>query len=491
MSTAAFQMIDGVPTYNLFIGGEWVPSSRNEATASYNPATGDIYARVHQAGARETEAAIDAAHGAYKDWADKIVSEREAVFLRAADVLAAKTKEIVDVLIEESGSVAGKAGFEVGYCFDLLRTAASELRRSPGETMATDDARAIRLHHPPTARRDRRDRAVQRAVPSGDEEGRACSRRRQRLRAEAFGANAGDRPEDRRSVRRGRSAKGIAQRDPRTGRRIGSAIFADPRVRMVTFTGSTQTGRHLAVEAAKSLKKFTLEMGGKSPLIVLADADVDYAVRAAAFGIFFHQGQVCMANSRVLVEEPIFDAFCERFVAVAKSLKVGDPREPDTVIGPLIRGTQCAVIDGHVEDAVGKGATVLCGAKHEKQFYWPTVLKGVTPDMRIFHEESFGPVTSIIKVKDHNEALEIANNTSYGLSSGVITNDMQKALDFAFKLDAGMVHINDCTVADEPHVPFGGVKNSGYGREGGRFSMEEMTEVKWITVQRGQRGFPI
>ena len=255
MSTAALQMIDGVPTYNLFIGGEWVPSSRNEATASYNPATGDIYARVHQAGARETEAAIGAAHGAYKDWADKIVSEREAVFLRAADVLAAKTKEIVDVLIEESGSVAGKAGFEVGYCFDLLRTAASELRRSPRRDDGDHDAGAVRLHHPPAARRDRRDRAVQRAVPPGDEEGRACPRRRQRLRVEAFGANAGDRPEDRRSVRRGRSAKGIAQRNPRTG-----------------------------------------------------------------------------------------------------------------------------------------------------QFYWPTVLKGVTPDMRIFHEESFGPVTSIIKVKDHNEA---------------------------------------------------------------------------------------
>src|ERR1700731_3813957 len=157
-------MIDGVPTYNLFIGGEWVPSSRNEATASYNPATGNIYARVHQAGARETEAAIEAAHGAYKDWADKIVSEREAVFLRAADALATKSKEIVDVLIEESGSVAGKAGFEVGYCFDLRRTAASEaapVARRDGD----HDAGAVRLHYPPTARRDRRDRAVQRAVP--------------------------------------------------------------------------------------------------------------------------------------------------------------------------------------------------------------------------------------------------------------------------------------------------------------------------------------
>jgi acyl-CoA reductase-like NAD-dependent aldehyde dehydrogenase len=272
---------------------------------------------------------------------------------------------------------------------------------------------------------------------------------------------------------------------------IGAANFADPRVRMITFTGSTQTGRHLAVEAAKTLKRFTLEMGGKSPLIVLGDADIDYAVRAAAFGIFFHQGQVCMANSRILVEEPIFDTFCKRFAEVAKSLKVGDPREPGTVIGPLIRGTLCAVIDGHVEDAVNKGAKLLCGATHKDQYYWPTVLSGVTPAMRIFHEESFGPVTSIIKVRNHEEALEIANATDYGLSSGVITNDMQKALDLAFGLDSGMVHLNDCTVSDEPHVPFGGVKNSGFGREGGRFSMEEMTEVKWITMQRGQRAFPM
>jgi vanillin dehydrogenase len=152
-------------------------------------------------------------------------------------------------------------------------------------------------------------------------------------------------------------------------------------VRMITFTGSTHTGRMLAVEAAKTLKRFTLEMGGKSPLIVLGDADVDYAVKAAAFGIFFHQGQVCMANSRILVEAPIFDAFCERFAAVAQSLKVGDPREPDTVIGPLIRGTQCAVIDGHVQDAVAKGAKLMCGATHKDQYYWPTVLSGVTPDM--------------------------------------------------------------------------------------------------------------
>jgi vanillin dehydrogenase len=489
--TTAFEMIDGVPTYNLYIAGQWSRSSRNEATASYNPATGDIYARVHQAGQAETERAIDAAHEAYKRWASAVVSEREAVFLRAADVLAAKAKEITDVLIEESGSVAGKAGFEVGYCFDLLRTAAAELRRSPGETMPMTMPGQFGF----TVRQ-----------PLGVIAGIApfnapfLLAMKKVVLALAAGNGFVLKPSELTPVTGLKIAEvfheaklpaGLLSVIPGPAVEIGATIFADPRVRMVTFTGSTQTGRHLAVEAAKTLKRFTLEMGGKSPLIVLADADIDYAVKAAAFGIFFHQGQVCMANSRILVEEPIFDAFCERFVAVANGLKVGDPRDPDTVIGPLIRAAQCAVIDGHVEDAVSKGATVLCGAKHEAHYYWPTVLKGVTAAMRIFHEESFGPITSIIKINGHQEALEIANATSYGLSSGVITNDMQKALDLAFGLDAGMVHINDCTVADEPHVPFGGVKNSGFGREGGRFSMEEMTEVKWITLQRGQRGFPI
>ncbi len=489
--SAAFELIDGIPNYNLYVGGKWIRSSRNEAAESRNPATGELFARVQQAGASETELAISAAHGAYKAWAATPVSARESIFFRAADVLAAKTKEIVEVLIQESGSIAGKAGFEVGYCFDLLRTAAAEMRRSPGETMPLTAPGQFGF----TVRQPL-------GVIAGIAPFNAPFLLAMKKVVMALAAGNGFilKPSELTPVTGLKIAEvfdeaglppGLLSVVPGLASEVGAAIFADPRVRMITFTGSTQTGRHLAVEAAKTLKRFTLEMGGKSPLIVLGDADVDYAVRAAAFGIFFHQGQVCMANSRILVEEPIFDAFCERFVAVAKSLKVGDPREPDTVIGPLIRGTQCAVIDGHVEDAVDKGAKLLCGAKHEAQYYWPTVLSGVTREMRIFREESFGPITSIIKVRDHKEALEIANDTDYGLSAGVITNDMQKAMELAFSLDSGMVHLNDCTVSDEAHAPFGGVKNSGFGREGGRFSMEEMTELKWITIQSGQRAFPM
>ncbi|KAI5912347.1 aldehyde dehydrogenase family protein [Azoarcus sp. PA01] len=223
---------------------------------------------------------------------------------------------------------------------------------------------------------------------------------------------------------------------------------------------------------------------------MLKDADVDYAVDAAAFGIFLHQGQVCMANSRLIVEAPIFDAFCEKLTAKIKGFQVGDPHDPQTVIGPLIDRKQCRVLDGHVADAVAKGAKLLTGGRSEGAFYQPTILAGVTPDMLVFREESFGPAVSVIRAEDSEAALALANDSCYGLSSGLITNDLQKAFDLSLRLEAGMVHINDSSIMDEPHVPFGGVKDSGFGREGGHHSMDEMTELKWVTVQLGQRQFP-
>jgi aldehyde dehydrogenase (NAD+) len=271
---------------------------------------------------------------------------------------------------------------------------------------------------------------------------------------------------------------------------VGDLLISDPRVRLITFTGSTKTGRHIAVEAARHLKKFTLEMGGKSPLIVLKDADLDYAVDAAAFGAFLHQGQVCMANAKVIIEAPLFDAFKERFIAKTKTIPVGPPREKTSVIGPLIRESQCTFIDGQIAEARDKGAKIETGGTHEGRYYQPTVLSGVTAEMRIYHEESFGPVVSLIRADDAEEALRIANDTAYGLSAALITNDLQKALEFSTRLESGMVHVNDCTISDEPHVPFGGVKNSGFGREGGRSSWEELTEQKWITIQLGKREFP-
>ncbi len=484
------ERIDGVDTYKLFIDGKWVRSSRNSVVDDLNPSTGEIYARVQQAGPDETEQAIAAAHRARDTWGKSLASEREAVLLRAADVLVARTAEIRDVLINESGSTFGKAMFEVSYVIDLLRSAAGDVRHVFGETMPMTQPGQISL----TLRR-----------PLGVIAGIAPFNAPFLLAMKkvALALAAGNtfvlKPSEETPVIGLKIAELLSEAGlpagalnviPGPASQIGEKLLTDPRIKMITFTGSTKVGQYLAVEAARNQKKFTLELGGKSPLIVLKDANIDYAVKAAAFGIYFHQGQVCMANSRIIVEAPIYDAFCTAFAAKTATVKVGDPHDPTTVIGPLIRRNQCDFIDGQVEDAVGKGATLLAGGKHTGQFYQPTVLSEITPEMRLYSEESFGPVVSIYKANDSEHALEIANDTAYGLSSAVITNDLQKAFDLSLRLEAGMVHINDCTVSDEPHVPFGGVKNSGSGREGGRYSMEEMTELKWVTIQMGERQFP-
>jgi aldehyde dehydrogenase (NAD+) len=484
------QTTEPVKTYSLYIDGKWSGAADGAVADDFNPATGALFARVAQAGRADALRAVEAAYKARESWARMIVSERAAILLRAADILATRVDEYREVLIDESGSTFGKSMFEVFYCIDLLRSAAGDARHIFGETLPHSMNGQVGM----TIRQ-----------PLGVIGGIAPFNAPFLLAMKkvALALAAGNcfvlKPSEETPVIGLKIAElfeaaglppGVLNVVTGPARDVAGVLLSDPRVRMITFTGSTQVGKIIAVEAAKYLKKITLEMGGKNPLIVLGDADVDYAVRAGCFGIYFHQGQVCMANSRIIVEAPVFDEFCEKFAARAQTYKVGDPHDPQTVIGPLIRRTQCGFIDEQVKDAVAKGARVLTGGTHQDNFYQPTVVAGVTSDMRIYGEESFGPITSIIKAGSSEEALAIANDTSYGLASGIITNDLQKAMDLALRLESGMVHINDTTVSDEPHVPFGGIKNSGVGREGGRYSMEEMTELKWITVQLGQRQFP-
>jgi aldehyde dehydrogenase (NAD+) len=490
MDNAAWEMIDGLRTYKLFIDGEWVTSLRNEVAQDINPATGEVFAAVQQAGDHEIEMAIAAAHRASQSWGATLASERETLLLRTGDVIARRVDEIRDLLIEECGSAFNKALWEIDYVIDLMRSTAGDVRHVMGETMPMTQPGQISM-------------SVRR--PLGVIAGIAPfnSPFLLSMKKIAFALAAGNtfilKPSEETPIsgaiiadvfREAGLPKGVLNVIPGAPAHVGTKLLEDPRIRMITFTGSTRTGRYLAVEAARHLKRFTLEMGGKSPLIVLEDADLDYAVNTAAFGIFMHQGQVCMASSKVIVEEKLYPEFCRKFVEKAKSVKVGDPRNPGTVIGPLIRRSQCDFIDGHVKDAVEKGARLLTGGEHEGSFYQPTVMADVTPDMRIYTEESFGPIVSIIPARDSEEALAIANDTAYGLSAAVITNDLQKALDLSLRLESGMVHVNSTTISDEPHVPFGGVKNSGVGREGGRNSWEEMTEQKWITIQMGRQQFP-
>jgi aldehyde dehydrogenase (NAD+) len=476
--------------YKLFIGGEWVASSGNTILDDINPATGKVYARVHHASEADVERAIAAAHGARVAWGNSLANQRETILLKAADILEQRIPEIADVLMDEAGSVFGKAMFEASFVVNLLRSAAGECRRITGETMPSDSPGVFSM-------------SVRR--PLGVIAGIAPFNFPFLLAMKkvALALAAGNtfilKPSPYTPVTGLKIAeifeaaglpKGVLNVLPVELSVLGNRLMADPRIRMVTFTGSTGVGRQLAAEAGKYMKRITLELGGKSPLIVLKDADLDYAVKAAAFGMFLHQGQICMANSRLIVETPVFDAFCEKLVAKVATYQVGDPHDPHTVIGPLIDTRQCAVIDRHIKDAVAKGAKLLMGGTGEGAFYQPTVLAGVTPDMDVFREETFGPAMSVIRAADSEEALALANDSSFGLSAALITNDLQKAMDIALRLESGMVHVNDCTLLDEPHVPFGGVKDSGFGREGGKYSMDEMTEVKWITIQMGQRQFP-
>ncbi|MBE7728292.1 aldehyde dehydrogenase family protein [Komagataeibacter sp. FXV3] len=479
-----------MPTYRLYIDGAWVHGTGQPLADDFNPADRSLFARVEQAGPAEVERALDAAARAARTWGATLAGARECLLLRVRDVIHRRRDEIRDALIAECGSVFSKALWEIDYVIDLLQSAVGDVRHAFGETMPMTQAGQVSM-------------SVRR--PLGVIVGIApfnspfLLSMKKVVMALAAGNTFILKPSEETPVSGLLIADIFAEAGLPPGVlnvvvgdrvAVGEALVRDPRVRKITFTGSTCTGKHLAMEAARNLKRFTLEMGGKSPLIVLKDADPDYAVDAAAFGIFLHQGQVCMASSRVIVEAPLYDAFCEKFVAKARTIRTGDPRDPATVIGPLIRPAQCDFIDGHIVDARAHGATVMLGGTHDGPYYAPTILTGVTPAMRIYHEESFGPIVSIFRAQDAEDALRLANDTSYGLSAAVITNDLQKAFDLSLRLESGMVHVNDCTISDEPHVPFGGVKNSGFGREGGRYSMEEMTEVKWITIQLGKNSFP-
>jgi acyl-CoA reductase-like NAD-dependent aldehyde dehydrogenase len=473
-----------------YIGGKALEIPLTALTDVVNPANQKPFAKIFMAQEEHMRAAINAADGAKMSWAATSPSERERLLRRAADELVAATQEIVDLLIDEAGSTVGKAHMEVLITADDLRSIAGEARRIHGDVIPSNIPGLISMVF-------RRPLGVVAGIAPFNFPVILS------LKKAAFALAAGNtfvlKPSEETSLiglklaevfERAGIPAGVFNVVPGDGARMAQVLYDDPRVKLISFTGSTTVGRIIATECAKRGKKFTLEMGGKSPLIVLQDADVDYAVDSACFGLFIHQGQICMAGSRIIVEAPIYEEFLKRFVAKAQTMKVGDPRDPHTIIGPLIRSSQCPMIDKKVKEAVAAGARLLCGGKYEGNFYYPTVVADVKPDMAVFRDELFGPVAAVTKANDVDHALTLANSSSYGLSSAVLTNNMQLAMRFAMELESGMVHLNGPTLLDEVVAPFGGVKDSGAGREGGRWSIEEMTEVKWVTIQMGKRQYP-
>jgi benzaldehyde dehydrogenase (NAD) len=282
----------------------------------------------------------------------------------------------------------------------------------------------------------------------------------------------------------------IVTNAPKDASAVVDALIAHPAVRRVNFTGSSRVGKIVAKKCAEYLKPVLLELGGKSPLLVLDDADIDEAVSAAAFGAFANQGQVCMSTERIVVDDKVADTFVARFALKAKSLSVGDPREGKAVLGSLIDRSAAERVTALVLDACAKGASLVAGGSVNGTLVNAHVLDRVTPQMRIYEEESFGPVTTIVRVKGDEEAIRVANDTPYGLSAAVFSRDVTRAFGVARRIDTGICHINGPTVHDEAQMPFGGVKDSGYGRFGGKAAIDQFTELRWITIQSGHRHYP-
>jgi acyl-CoA reductase-like NAD-dependent aldehyde dehydrogenase len=476
-------------TYQMFIGGQWVDALSGATFNDLNPYTGEVYARVAKGDAKDADLAMGAAYAARKQWASTPPIKRARVLSKASEILETNRKEFADVLTEEGGGTFGKVMFEISQTVDLLDTASADSKRILGETFHTDpDKLSMTLRRPRgtvvaitpwnfplvlSMYKVAYSLATGNTVvlkPASD--------------TPVIGLKIGE------LFEKAGLLPGALNVITGPGSVLGDALIDDDRCSFVAITGETVTGRHVAQRAAAKLKEYTLELGGKNPLIILADADMDYAVKTATFSAFLHQGEICLSVDRVIVEKSIVEEFSKKLAELAAGLPVGDPRLPTTFIGPVISDDQVQKIDSHVKDAVAKGAKLLTGGTYEKRLYRPTVLTNINRGMKIYYEETFGPVTSIIAVKDEKEALEVANDTTYGLSSGVITKDLEKAMFLAEGLEAGMVHVNDGSIDAEASCPFGGCKGSGQGREGGHYSLEELTELKWVTIQKGKRPLP-
>jgi acyl-CoA reductase-like NAD-dependent aldehyde dehydrogenase len=479
---------------SLFVGGEWVAAASGATFDVADPFTGEPVVRA-AAGARpDAERAIEAAAAAFPEWAATPPAVRQAIFLKAADVLESRRDEIIGLLARETGCTFGFGMFQNLFTPGLLRQGAAAAYAPIGEVIPSDvpGALAMGLRQPV---------GVVGAIAPWN--AALILSLRSITAPLALGNTVVLKPSEWSPVTGGTlwgevfaeaglpaGVLNVVTHAPGEAAPIGDALVEHPAVRRLDFTGSTATGRRLAEACGRHLKRVLLELGGSNPLLVLADADLEYAVDAAAFGCFLHQGQICMSARRIIVERPIADAFTERLVAKTAGLKVGDPREHDTIVGPLINRQALSTVAARVQDAVDRGARVLVGGSAEGACYRPTLLADVPDDAPFSREETFGPVASIEVVDDADEAVARANATGYGLAAGILTSDLDRGMSIARLIESGIVHVNDQPVGDEPQMPFGGVKDSGWGRFGGRAAVEEFTELRWVTVQSGTRHFP-
>ncbi|MEL7344543.1 MAG: aldehyde dehydrogenase family protein [Pseudomonadota bacterium] len=479
-------------TKGLSIGGKWRPGSGGEFDV-FNPATGKVWAHAPDGTRADATAAIEAASEAQKSWAALPFHVRADHLLKVADVLEKRRPDFVAALTSECGGWIRKGMFETGYTPKVYRSAAAAAYLPTGETLASDHNKTSVVERTPLG-------VI--SVISPWNVPLLLSSRGLGV-ALAVGNTVVLKPSEETPITGGLMIAEVFEeagmppgvlnvvtcsRDNVAA--VGDELVTNPLIKAISFTGSTAVGRSIAATAGGLLKKACVELGGKDSLLVLDDADIDRAVHAARFGAFFHQGQICMSAEKIIVDASLEDVFMTKFMAATQELGLGDPSQVENHLGPMINETQAAKVDARLAKARADGVTFHAGGGRDGLFYQPTIITGATPQMEIFHEEVFGPVANIIFAGDEDEAVALANDCQYGLSASIMTRDVERGLRIARRIESGMAHVNDTTIYDEPTVPFGGVKNSGLGRHGGRWSAETFTETRWFTVERGGRKTP-
>ncbi|MEO8778648.1 MAG: aldehyde dehydrogenase [Rhodanobacter sp.] len=478
----------------LLIDGGYVAAEAGATYERLNPLDGSVATRAAAASAADAVKAGDAAAAAFGMWSETGPNARRALLLKAADGFAARADDFVAAMKTEIGATEGWARFNVMLACGALQEAAALTTQVAGETIPSDRRGSLAMSirqpvgvvlgiAPWNAPLILGTRAV--ALPL------ACGNTVVLKASEVCPCTHGLIGEVFHDAGFPAGVVNVVTNAPADAPAVVAALIAHPAIRRVNFTGSTKVGRIVAELGAKHLKPVLLELGGKAPLLVLDDADLDETVKAAAFGAFMNQGQICMSTERLIVDASIADRFVELFAAKAKTLTAGDPRVGTAPLGAVVSQTSIAHVNELIDDAVGKGARIVAGGKANSLLMDATVLDGVTPEMRIYREESFGPVVAVIRSNGDEEALQIANDSEYGLAAAVFTRDIARGLRLAKRIETGVCHINGSTVHDEAQTPFGGVKNSGYGRFGGRTEIAEFTELRWITIETLPGHFPI
>ena len=478
-------------TYQWYADGKWrdAPSLFDD----FEPYTGTVYAHAPDCGAEEAKIAIEAANAAFPAWAETPPVEKARLFFKAAEIVRRRRSEIAEILARETGSTIPFSTFQQDLVAATLEQAANWVFQPKGEVLASNlpNTHSIGIRRPIGV--------VASFTPWN---GANILSWRAVLNPLAAGCTVIVKPSEFSPISAGLMIAEIADEAgfppgvvnivphaPGAAGPIADEFFASNEVRCINLIGGVKTARLLAQKAGQTLKRTCLELGGYNPMLILDDVDVDYAVRMATFGSFFHQGQICLNTRKVIIQQGIYDEFLEKFVARTKTLASGDPLDPKTIIGPLVHQGAVDLMDERVNEAIKLGATLHTGGTHEGLVYQPTILTDVSYEATASNEETFGPLVIVEPVETPEDAVTVANRVQYGLTSTILAGDTYRAFELAPKILHGIVNVNSPTVNDEIHAPMGGVRDSGWGRTGPD-SVADFTDVIWINTTSSERQFP-